>query len=74
MNVVIQNLIDQATESVQINVDTVGDPIYRKTFSIDKFAELLIKECISICKEKEHPNLYGVREVENTIKQHFNIE
>jgi len=39
-----------------------------------KFAELIVKECVSICKEKERPNLYGVREVENTIKEHFGVE
>lgn len=42
--------------------------------SADKFAELIIRECVSICKEKERPNLYSVREVENTIKEHFGIE
>ena len=40
----------------------------------EKFAELIVRECVSICKEKEQPNLYGVREVENTIKQHFGVE
>jgi hypothetical protein len=37
-------------------------------------AELVVKECLEICKEKEQANLYGVREVENTIKQHFGVE
>ena len=39
-----------------------------------KFAELIVRECISICKDKERPNLYGVREVEVAIKQHFGVE
>ena len=39
-----------------------------------KFAELIVQECVSICKDKERPNLYGVREVETAIKQHFGVE
>ena len=41
---------------------------------LEKFAELIVQECLSICKEREQANLYGVREVENTIKQHFGVE
>jgi len=41
---------------------------------LQKFAELIVQECVSICKEKERPNLYGVREVEAEIKQHFGVE
>jgi hypothetical protein len=41
---------------------------------LEKFAELIVRECLEICKEKEQANLYGVREVENTIKQHFGVE
>lgn len=44
------------------------------TETLNSFAELIVGECISICKEKERPNLYSVREVENTIKQHFGVE
>ena len=40
----------------------------------EKFAELVVRECVSICKDKERPNLYGVREVETAIKQHFGVE
>jgi hypothetical protein len=43
-------------------------------FDKEKFAELIVKECLGICKEKEQANLYGVREVENTIKEHFGVE
>ena len=41
---------------------------------MEKFAELIVQECVSICKDKERPNLYGVREVEEAIKQHFGVE
>ena len=39
-----------------------------------KFAELIVRECIEICKEKERANLYGVREVETAIRKHFGVE
>ena len=42
--------------------------------TMEKFAELVVKECVSICKDNERPNLYGVREVEEAIKQHFGVE
>jgi hypothetical protein len=42
-------------------------------FDTEKFAELILKECLEICKEKEQANLYGVREVENAIKEHFGV-
>jgi hypothetical protein len=45
-----------------------------ETNRLEKFAELIVRECVSICKEKERPNLYGVREVETTIKEHFGVE
>lgn len=44
------------------------------TETLNSFAELIVAECISICKDKERPNLYGVREVEGAIKQHFGVE
>ena len=56
-------------------------PLEPRTFADDlediflkKFAELIVRECVSICKDKERPNLYGVREVETAIKQHFGAE
>ncbi len=34
----------------------------------------IVKECLTICREKERANLYGTREVEATIKEHFGVE
>lgn len=39
-----------------------------------KFAELIVQQCLKICKERERPNLYGIREVETAIKEHFGVE
>lgn len=74
MNSAIQNFIEQATEFKQTNIDIDGNPIYREVFSTEKFAELIIRKCISICKENETPNLYRVRQAEQQIKLYFNIE
>ena len=41
---------------------------------LEKFAELIVRECISICLDKERPNLYGVREVKEAINKHFGVE
>ena len=46
----------------------------KKEQDLEKFAELIVRECVSICKDKERPNLYGVREVETAIKEHFGVE
>jgi len=42
--------------------------------ALEKFAELIVRECLEICKERERPNLYGVREVETAILKHFGVE
>lgn len=43
-------------------------------FEIQKFAELILRECILICEERERPNLYGKREAQTEIKEHFGVE
>lgn len=40
---------------------------------LEKFAELIIKECLSVCEEREKANLYGIKEVKSSIKQHFGV-
>jgi hypothetical protein len=68
MNQLIERLIAESTICQ-------GHPqIDGSYFDKEKFAELIVKECLGICKEKEQANLYGVREVENTIKEHFGVE
>ena len=73
MNERIRELYEQArlhAKTVNADLDPQGwmDEYHKK------FAELIVQECLEICKEKEQANLYGVREVENTIKQHFGVE
>jgi len=42
--------------------------------ALEKFAELIVRECLEICKEREQANLYGVREVETAILKHFGVK
>ena len=48
--------------------------VYFSEKDLEKFAELIVRECISICLDKERPNLYGVREVKEAINKHFGVE
>jgi hypothetical protein len=64
----VNDRIRELAEQAELNVT-----LYFNKEKLNKFAELMVKECLEICKEKEQANLYGVREVENTIKQHFGV-
>ena len=77
MNERIKEFITQAGFITTPNTDVIKNNHfggYMDGQQFEKFAELIVGECISICKEKERPNLYGVREVETTIKEHFGVE
>jgi hypothetical protein len=69
MNEQIKLLAEQAWDATAVSPD-FGHPV---SFA-EKFAELIVKECLTICREKERANLYGTREVEATIKEHFGVE
>ena len=71
MNERIRELAEQAGYK-PLSPPTFADEL--NEIFMQKFAELIVKECLGICKEKEQANLYGVREVENTIKEHFGVE
>jgi hypothetical protein len=68
MNERIRELAEQA------GAGEWGDSVIPAMMDIEKFAELIVRECLEICKERERPNLYGVREVETAILKHFGVE
>ena len=79
MNERIRKLAEQAWIDTKEEFDSIVDDGGSINFTFahaydQKFAELIVKECLEICKEKEQANLYGVREVENAIKEHFGVE
>lgn len=39
-----------------------------------KLFELVVNECLDICKEREHSNLYGVQEARNEISKRFGVK
>ena len=72
MNERIEQLARQAANGM-LSYDAEGDWQLNGK-EVEKFAELIVQECVFICKEKERPNLYGVREVEARIKEQFGVE
>ena len=66
MNERIKELYDQCFVVLEHDTPNTG-------FDFEKFAKLIIQECVSICKDRERSNLYGVREVEVAIKEHFGV-
>jgi hypothetical protein len=68
MNERIQKLIEQAT-TIEYGVDNGFD---RVTFDKEKFAELIVRECIGIVKQRWiNPDEDVIAE---EIKQHFGVE
>jgi hypothetical protein len=73
MNERIKELAEQAT-TIEYGVDNGFD---RVSFDKEKFAELIVRECVSIA----HPKLNdvgewaaGMRLVQKRMKEHFGVE
>ncbi len=75
MNERIQELSEQATSRPHRSQGFGEEPthIYPGTLDQEKFAELIIKECASICLDMKYtnpqPHHYAVM-----IKEHFGVE
>jgi hypothetical protein len=79
MNQRIQELIEQATIKTSYQYHTWGDRIATKTkevFDQEKFAELIIKECVGILDDEDDYGPYscGVRSAVYRIKKRFGVE
>jgi hypothetical protein len=88
MNEQIKKLIEQATSRSHRSQGFGGEPthIYPGTLDPEKFAELIIKECASICEINGNTYMYSftpakARLAESTskycgtmIKKHFGVE
>ena len=73
MNERIQKLIEQAT-TIQYGVDNGFD---RVTFDKEKFAELIVRECISTLEEKIYRSIDGDGDEvwsDLILKEHFGVE
>ena len=77
MNERIRQLIEQATDTIEIVNPDTGITHYREFFDKEKFAELIVRECMEVA----HPKLTdvgewaaGMRLVQKRLKQHFGVE
>lgn len=75
MNTIIKDLVDQSTETLSGWDERRGnyrEPLFHK----DKFAELLIAQCVKICMSSVGNSDYntGRMHCANEIKQHFGIK
>lgn len=78
MNERIKELEQQAT-TIEYGVDNGFD---RVTFGKEKFAELIIAECVGICLDRHHTwrwdnepdSSSGPRDCAQSIKEHFGVE
>ena len=73
MNERIQEFVNECTEWVTGTID--GDYEY---FDKEKFALLILKECITLFENakvnQEDDVDYGLEEAQNIIKEHFGVE
>ncbi len=75
MNERIRQLIEQATDTIEIVNPDTGITHYREFFDKEKFAELIVRECIGIAYEYDEPKLSGPGMIiGNRIEEHFGVE
>jgi hypothetical protein len=70
----IRELWDKAAYSVAYHPSGRNNSWETQVNFIDKFAQLIVGECLEICKQREQANLYGVKEALATIREHFEVE
>lgn len=73
MNERIQELEDQCWEDIPVDIDYDYLSRVRRVFNREKFAELIVKECID-CLKPLSQNHSMVGAAQDTIKEHFGVE
>ena len=68
MNEEIRQLADQC-----FMVDTQGN-ISANEYMIERFANLIIQECVQVLVNRNAPNVYGEHIGVEEIKQHFGVK
>ncbi len=75
MNERIRQLIEQATDTIEIVNPDTGITHYREFFDKEKFAELIVRECVDIAYKYDEPKLSGPGMIiGNRIEEHFGVE
>lgn len=75
MNQRIRELIEEATMITEVWNDEVGAKRYLQ-LNEEKFAELIVEECINVCKSRVGNSDYntGRMHCASDIKEHFGIK
>ena len=76
MNERIRKLAKQSGATLNEGFDGKKDFVYGITMSpeeLEKFAELIVRECASIAGKAEYSDTWS-EPVEDTIKKHFGVE
>ena len=68
MNERIQELEDQCWEDIPVDIDYDYLSRVRRVFNREKFAELIVRECLSYAKDGD------IDFMKFMIKQHFGVE
>jgi|LakMenE01Jun11ns_1017448.scaffolds.fasta_scaffold7935688_2 hypothetical protein len=84
MNERIRELVKQADIEFDVSSDNYGvDTATVTPYDLEKFAELIVQECVTICEQQrtkilQNPNdpswTEHLAEVQINIKQHFGIK
>ena len=86
MNERIRQLAEQATDTIEIVNPDTGTTHHREFFDKEKFAELIIKECASLCEINGSTYKYSFTPAKamlaesaskycgTMIKKHFGVE
>lgn len=76
MNERIKELAKLATEVVMLDIRGDGTVDTEIVFSKEKFAELIVKECILVCENgwQGEFTTCGINQCVNDLKAHFGVE
>lgn len=76
MNERIKELAEQANETVLLDIRGDGTIDKEVVFSKEKFAELIIQECIKVCENgyAGEFTVCGIKQCVSDLKNHFGVE
>ncbi len=72
--------IREFAEQAMVTIPAVEGPLSHTYFDKEKFAELIVKECMALCKSMDETDTRyrydyrrGVLDCVDTIKEHFGV-
>jgi hypothetical protein len=69
-------VVNPQTYEPEHKIGNGGVPMYHRVFNQEKFAELLVRECMAMCKTAVGNADYNTGRLHclNNIKEHFGVE